>query len=261
MSAPGLFTLTGRTAMVTGAGSGLGQAIAVGMADAGARVVCVDVREQAAQETARRIRDADQQAIAVHADVSDPTAVQRAREETVARFDTLDVLVNSAGVTNHVPAEEFPLGEWDRIMGINLRGLFICCQAAGRIMIEQRRGSIINLSSIAGEAALGRGNSAFCASKGGVVMLTKELAIEWGSHNVRVNAIAPCQFMTPALEEVLADPQFDPKALMARWIAEIPLGRIGLVEDIVGPAIFLASDAAAMVTGHVLHVDGGFLAR
>lgn len=261
MSAPGLFALTGRTAVVTGAGSGLGQAIAVGMADAGARVVCLDIREQAAQETARRIADARQEAIAVHADVTDPDAVQRACDEAVARFGTLDVLVNSAGVTNHVPAEEFPLGEWDRIMGINLRGLFICCQAAGRIMIRQRRGSIINLSSIAGEAALGRGNSAFCASKGGVVMLTKELAIEWGQYNVRVNAIAPCQFLTPALEEVLADPQFDPKALMARWLADIPLGRIGLVEDIVGPAIFLASEAAAMVTGHVLHVDGGFLAR
>lgn len=231
------------------------------MADAGARVVCLDVREQAAQETARRMTDARQEAIAVHADVTDPGAVRRACDEAVARFGTLDVLVNSAGVTNHVPAEEFPLDEWDRIMGINLKGLFLYCQVAGRVMIQQRRGSIINLSSIAGEGALGRGNSAFCASKGGVVMLTKELAIEWGQYNVRVNAIAPCQVMTPALEEVLADPQFDPKALMARWIADIPLGRIGLVEDIVGPAIFLASEAAALVTGHVLHVDGGFLAR
>jgi NAD(P)-dependent dehydrogenase (short-subunit alcohol dehydrogenase family) len=173
----------------------------------------------------------------------------------------LDILVNSAGISQHDPAESTPVETWDRVLDVNLRGTFLCCQAAGRIMLQQKRGTIINFSSIAGVVGMGRGTNAYCASKGGVNALTKQLALEWASRGIRVNAIAPCQFLTPGLEEVMQDPQFDRQALMNTWTANIPLGRIGEPDEIVGPALFLASDASSMVTGVVLPVDGGYLAR
>jgi NAD(P)-dependent dehydrogenase (short-subunit alcohol dehydrogenase family) len=146
-------------------------------------------------------------------------------------------------------------------MDANLKGTFLCCQAVGVVMLGQKSGNIINIVSVGGMVAVGRGTAAYGASKGGVVMLIRELAVEWASRGVRVNGIAPCQFRTPMLEAVLSDPQYNPDQLMQTWITNIPLGRIGEMEEIVGPAIFLASDAASMVTGHILAVDGGYLAR
>jgi NAD(P)-dependent dehydrogenase (short-subunit alcohol dehydrogenase family) len=146
-------------------------------------------------------------------------------------------------------------------LDVNLRGTFLCCQAAGRMMLRKGGGAIINFSSVAGVVGMGRGTNAYCASKGGVNTLTKQLALEWASRGIRVNAIAPCQFLTPGLEEVMEDRQFDRKALMDTWTANIPLGRIGQQDEIVGPALFLASDASSMVTGVILPVDGGYLAR
>ena len=128
-------------------------------------------------------------------------------------------------------------------------------------MLQKKKGVIINFSSIAGVVGVGRGANVYCASKGGVNTLTKALALEWASRGIRVNAIAPCQFMTPGLQEVMRDPQFDPKKLMETWTANIPLGRVGETHEIVGPVLFLASDASSMVTGTILDVDGGYLAR
>jgi NAD(P)-dependent dehydrogenase (short-subunit alcohol dehydrogenase family) len=146
-------------------------------------------------------------------------------------------------------------------MNINLRGTFLASQAAARVMLEKKSGVIINFSSIAGLVGVGRGANAYCASKGGVNALTKQLALEWADRGIRVNAIAPCQFMTPGLVEVMAKPQFDPKKLMETWTSNIPLGRVGEPEEIVGPALFLASQASSMVTGVILPVDGGYVAR
>ena len=196
------------------------------------------------------------EALSIACDVTRPEEVRAAAERAVAEFGQIDVLFNSAGVTRRVPAEEVPLDQWRWIIEVNLIGLFACCQAVGRVMLGQKRGSIINMASFAALAGLGRGNTAYTASKGGVAALTRELAIEWAPHGVRVNALAPCQMRTPIIEALLTD-----QALMDRLVAKIPLGRIGEPDDLVGPAIFLASDASRMVTGHVLAVDGGYLAQ
>lgn len=256
-----LFDLTGRVAIVTGAGMGLGEAMAKGLAQFGAAVVCADVNGEAAQGVARSIQETGGDALAIRCDVSQAADIAELVTQSLATFQRIDVLVNNAGTSIHIPAEDMPLEEWDRIIGVNVRGLFLCCQAVGRVMLEQGSGSIINISSIGGEVALGRGNAAFCASKGAVGNLTRELAIEWGPRGIRVNAIAPCQFRSPGLEKVLSEPIFDPDKLMATWLANIPLGRIGEPGELVGPVVFLASDASCMVTGHVLAVDGGYLAR
>jgi gluconate 5-dehydrogenase len=256
-----LFDLSGRVALITGAGSGFGEIISIGFAQYGCDVAAADVNLETAKRTSERVRAIGRRGIAVQADVSALEQVTDMVKTTLSSFGTLDILVNSAGIPQHDPAENVPIETWNRVLNINLRGTFLSCQAAGRVMLDQGKGTIINLSSIGGVVGLGRGTNAFGASKGGVNTLTKELALEWGPRGVRVNALAPCQFRTPALLEVMADPQFDPQRLMQTWISNIPLGRIGEPEEILGPALFLASDASSMVTGVILPVDGGYLAR
>jgi gluconate 5-dehydrogenase len=200
-------------------------------------------------------------AVAIGVDVGSPEQILDMVKTAVETLGTVDILVNCAGIPQHDAAESTPVATWDRVLDINLRGTFLCCQAAARVMLEKKKGVMINFSSIAGVVGVGRGANAYCASKGGVNTLTKQLALEWASRGIRVNAIAPCQFMTEGLKDVMRDPQFDPRKLMETWTTNIPLGRVGEAEEIVGPALFLASDASSMVTGTVLDVDGGYLAR
>ena len=256
-----LFDLRGQVALITGAGSGFGEIIAIGFAQFGCDVVAADLNREAAMRTCDRVQSLSRKAAAIGVDVREPEQVASMVSRAVEEFGTIDILVNSAGIPQHDPAEKTPLETWDRVIEINLRGTFLCCQAASQVMLAKGKGSIINFSSIGGVVGLGRGTNAFSASKGGVNALTKELALEWGRRGIRVNAIAPCQFRTPALMEVMNDPQFDAKKLNETWVANIPLGRIGEPEEIVGPALFLASEASAMVHGIVLPVDGGYLAR
>ena len=256
-----LFDLTGRTALVTGAGSGFGRSIAIGFAGYGCQIAVADLDFQKVEETARTVCEVGARCLPIQVDVADPESILQMVEQARQHFNTLDILVNSAGISQHDPAESTPLETWDRVLDVNLRGTFLCCQAAGRVMLKQNRGVIVNFSSVAGVVGMGRGTNAYCASKGGVNTLTKQLALEWASRGVRVNAIAPCQFFTPGLQEVMDDPQFDREALMNTWTANIPLGRVGEQDEIVGPALFLASDASSMVTGVILPVDGGYLAR
>ncbi len=257
----GLFDLSGKVALITGAGVGFGEAISLGFAEFGCDIAASDLDIENPQRTAERARKKGRRAIALKANVSVPGDITAMVDATVRELGGIDILVNCAGIPQHDPAELTPLETWDRVLDINLRGTFLCCQAAARIMLKKGHGVIINFSSIAGVVGMGRGANAYCASKGGVNSLTKQLAIEWADRGIRVNAIAPCQFMTPGLKDVMADPQFDPAKLMQTWTTNIPLGRVGEPEEIVGPALFLASNASAMVTGVVLPVDGGYLAR
>ena len=256
-----LFDLTGKVALITGAGGGFGESISIAFAEYGCDIAAADLNLEGAERTAAQAAKYGRRSLALKVDVGDPGSIRDMTAKTQEHFGTIDILVNSAGISQHDPAENTPVETWDRVLDVNLRGTFLCCQAAGRVMLKNKRGTIVNFSSIAGVVGMGRGTNAYCASKGGVNTLTKQLALEWADRGIRVNAIAPCQFLTPGLEEVMQDKQFDREALMRTWTANIPMGRIGERDEITGPAIFLASDASSMVTGIVLPVDGGFLAR
>lgn len=257
-----LFDLDGRVAVVTGAASGLGHAIAHGLAAYGATVVGADIDETGLAATVDGIRATGGQATAIRCDVSDEASVAALFAAVDATHGRVDILVNDAfvGVAREQP-QDFPLDAWRRSIDVNLTGAFLCAREAGRRMIAQGTGgSVINLSSIAGTTGLGRGNFVYSVTKHGINGLTRELAVEWGRYGIRVNAIQPAQFLTPALRG-LFEASTDPDALRERFLRGIPLDRLGDPDrDIAGPVVFLASDAAAMITGILLPVDGGNLA-
>jgi NAD(P)-dependent dehydrogenase (short-subunit alcohol dehydrogenase family) len=248
-----LFDLTGWVAIVTGAASGLGREISVGLAAYGARVALVDINEKGLAEVQQVIEQEEGTVFIQVCNVVDYPDVQKTVKNVYEHWQRIDVLVNSAGISKRAPAEEMSMELWDHVMDVNLKGSFMFCQAVGKIMLQQGRGSIINISSIAGQVGNERGNAAFSSSKGGVDSLTRLLAVEWAKRGVRVNAVAPCTFKT-AIVDWINDESMYPGIL-----AGIPIGRFGEPEEIVGPVIFLASEASSMVTGHVLSVDGGHL--
>lgn len=261
MNTNGLFELEGRAALVTGAGSGIGRAIAIGLAHHGADVAGADIDGVGLQKTIAEVNARGKKGLAVQTDITNLAAVTELVESAHKYFGSLDILVNNAGISSHALPEELTLDEWRNVIEINTTGYFLCAQAAGRRMMKQESGgSIINISSIAGSKALGRGNLVLSVSKGAVNQLTRELAVEWAKHNIRVNAILPCQIRTPNLQVLIDDPRYESQALVERFLQGIPLNRLGEPEDLVGPVVFLCSDAAAMVTGVLLPVDGGNLA-
>jgi len=256
-----LFDLSGRVAVVTGAGSGLGRAMSQGLAQAGVRVVVSDINPVTAEETAGLIRAAGRQAVSAKCDTRAPEEIAALFASSDAAFGRLDILVNNAAVgSDHVHPEDLTLPDWQNVFAVNLTGYFLCAQEAGKRMIPQQKGAILNIGSIGGVSTLGRGNFPYDISKAAVHHFTKELAVYWGRHNIRVNAIAPCQIKTPALKTHISSPNLDSDAVVKRFLTGIPLRRLGEPEDLVGPAIFLLSDAAGMVTGTTLGVDGGNLA-
>lgn len=253
-----LFDLKGSVALVTGGGQGLGRAISEGLAAYGATVCVVDVNLDAATKVADSIGQAGGRARPIQCDVSQPDQAHAAVDQALNTFGKIDVLVANAGIGDRSPAETMTIAQWDRVIAINLRGVWLFDQAVGRHMIERKfAGSIINMASIAGQVGLTTGNANYAASKGGVIALTRVLAIEWAPHGIRVNAIAPTHFRTPLVAAAI---ERNP-AVLDYFVGNIPLGRLGEPNDIVGAAVFLASSASAMVTGHVLNVDGGHTAR
>ena len=249
------FSLEGKVAIVTGSSRGIGRAIAEGLAGAGAAVTVNGRDPETTQTAASAIVAAGGESLAVVADVSDATEVDRLIDTTVANFGRLDILVNNAGISPYFkPAETMSEAQWDEILKVNLKGVFLCCRAAGRVMIPRKSGRVINISSIGGTVALPR-LVAYCSAKGAIHQLTRVLAVEWAPHHVLVNAIAP-GFIETDLTKGLRE---SPKHLES-LIRQVPLGRLGQPAEIVGAAIYLASDAASYVTGQMLHVDGGWLA-
>ncbi len=254
---PDLFLVRGKVALVTGAAGDFGRNIAIGLARAGAAVFATDLDGSAAEETARQVRSAGGQAAVWPGDVTNPADVGLVMDHLDAAYGRLDILVNNAGINpRQGPPEDFRIVVCDTVLATKLTAYLRFAQAAARRMIVGGRGgSIINVSSIASDSALGRGNLAFGVSKAGVDQLTRELAIAWAHERIRVNAIQPCQFLAKGIRAQVQDP--DQAAVVARMISGIPLGRMGDPEEVVGPVLFLASPASSMVTGIVLAVDGG----
>jgi NAD(P)-dependent dehydrogenase (short-subunit alcohol dehydrogenase family) len=248
-----LFDMAGKTALVTGGGGGLGRAICRGFAQAGARVAAADIALDLAKETADLVRDSGGSARADQLDVSSKEDVERVVRGVLEEWKTIDVLVNCAGRAIRGSALDYSEEDFDAILKVNLKGTFLCCQAAGRHMAERRSGKIINIASIGGLIAYA-GSIAYLASKGGVVQLTRGFAVELAPFNVQVNAIAPSLFETPMMAGSRADSESQ-----RYFMDRTPMGRRGQPEEIVGAAIFLAANSSSMVTGHVLAVDGGFL--
>lgn len=253
MSYPG-FDLTGKIAVVIGGTSGIGHAIALGLAQAGADVIPTGRRAQLVNDTAKQIEALGRRSLRVSSDVLDRPSLEKLLDAAVEKFAKVDILVNAAGRTKKTPFLEVEEREWNEILETNLTGSYRVSQVFGRHMVERKYGRIIHIASIASFVGLHE-VAAYCASKSGLASLARTLAIEWANHGVCVNAIAPGVFRT-ALNEKILDGTSRGQELLLRT----PMKRYGKVEELVGAAIFLASDAASFVTGTVLPVDGGFLA-
>lgn len=262
-TAPNLFDLSGKVAVVFGACGGIGRTVAAGLATQGATLVLADLEASAACELAVSLATAPKRAVGVGCDVCSSDSVTQVFQIATESFGRVDVVVNLAFASVLKPVVELADAEFQRTLDVCLGGAFRISRAAAQVMIPQGTGgSVIHFSSIAGFAALGRGTGAYAAAKGGLHALIRETAVEWAPHGIRVNGIAPCQTRTVPLQRLLKDPKFGgPGELEATMVSRIPLGRLAEPQDMVGACVFFASAAASMVTGQVLPVDGGFLAK
>ena len=245
------FSLEGKKAIVTGGTSGMGAAVAEGLSIYGAQVAIAGRNQERGNSVVKKIQDFNGEADFFSVEVTDPKGVEEMVTEVQKAYGRIDILVNAAGIFRVGPCEELSDEEWDEVIKTNVYGTFYPCRAVGRIMIKQKYGKIINFSST--DAFLGVQNQpAYCASKGAVNQLTRVLAVDWIKHGINVNAIGPCDFATPMIEPFLNTEDYK------SWIIDaLPIGRVGQPPEIVGAAIYLASDASKMVVGHTLMVDGG----
>ena len=255
--------LADRVAIVTGAGHGIGRAIALALAGAGAQVAAADVDAGAAKATADAVAALGAPSLALDIDVGDLAAIDRMVRQVLAAFGQIDVLVNNAGVTRRADIMDLTEQDWDRIMRVNAKGVFFCLQRVAREMIPRRRGSIINVASIAGKGYAGTSNAIYAASKGSVISLTRTAAQQLARHDINVNAICPGVTVTALSEANVAvrarDEGVSVEEMKRRRNAVIPLGRANEPEDVAALAVFLASPAARNITGQSLNVDGGLV--
>jgi NAD(P)-dependent dehydrogenase (short-subunit alcohol dehydrogenase family) len=252
MTVKQLFDLTGRVAIVTGGSTGLGRQMAEGLAEMGANLVLCARKKERCQQAAEDLQKLGVKTVALACDVKNPADIHQVVDATMAQFGRIDILINNAGTSWGAPVEEMHLEHWNKVIETNLTGTFLFSQAVGKIMIGQRRGKIINIASVAGIRGASPEFQAigYHASKGGVIIFTKDLACKWGIHNIQVNSIAPGWFPTN-MSQVLIERNRD------TFLKTIPMRRFGNDHDLKGAAVFLASDASDFVTGHVLVVDGG----
>jgi gluconate 5-dehydrogenase len=252
MTVKQLFDLTGRVAIVTGGSTGLGRQMAEGLAEMGANLVLCARKKERCQQAAEDLQKLGVKTVALACDVKNPADIHQVVDATMTQFGRIDILINNAGTSWGAPVEEMRLEHWNKVIETNLTGTFLFSQAVGKIMIGQRRGKIINIASVAGIRGASPEFQAigYHASKGGVIIFTKDLACKWGIHNIQVNSIAPGWFPTN-MSQVLIERNRD------TFLKTIPMRRFGNDHDLKGAAVFLASDASDFVTGHVLVVDGG----
>ena len=250
-----IFDISGRKALVTGSARGIGKVLALTLAEAGCDVSLVGLHLEGVEEVATEINRMGVKALALQADVSKKDEVDKAFSETAKEFGRLDICVNNAGVSFQMPVEDMPEEEWDNIIDTNMKGVFLCSQAAARIMIPQRSGCIINLASISGHAVnVPQKQAVYNASKAGVAMLTKSMALEWAEHGIRVNALSPGYMKTEMTLSTMSH-------LFPEWEVITPLGRLGEPEELRGALLFLASGASSYMIGHDLVIDGGYTIR
>ncbi len=259
MSYQDRFSLTGKVALVPGGGGAIGAAIGKALAASGAKVVLIDVTEERAAAAAAPIIEAGGEALALGADITSEAGADQVVAAAVERFGQLDIIVNCVGGGAGkvlFDAQDYPRDAWDWIMELNVRSTLVATQAAVRQMIAQGHGGVVvNISSVRADLGINAGYSAYVAAKGAISSLTRQWATEWAKHGIRVNAIRPTFVDTPQVAMLLDDPAFK-----AGIVSRIPLGRVGDTDDMTGPVVFLASDAAAFITGQVLGVDGGLTA-
>ena len=249
------FDLFGKVAIVTGAGRGMGYHIALALAKYGADIVVCSRTVPELKRVGAEIEKIGRRALIHEMDVTKVSEIHGMVEQAVNAFGHIDILVNNAGVNITQWAVDVTEEAWDRVLDTNLKALFFCAQAVGRVMIRQKKGKIINVSSQTGTVAIPQ-RAAYCSSKGGVNQLTKLLAIEWAQYNINVNAIAPTFIETP-----FTKPMFEKEGFREYVLGNIPLGRVGKPEDVTGAVIYLASEASNLVTGHILLLDGGWTAH
>ncbi len=251
-----IFKLDGKIAVVTGGAGGIGEALALGLGMHGATVVVSSRNQVAINKVAKKISaESGNESIAIVSDVTDEKSVQNLIDQVVKKYGRIDILVNAMGMNIKHAATDYPMEDWQRLFDVNVKGTMIACKAVGKIMGEQKCGAIVNLSSVRGIRGYTGGNSGYCATKGAVELITKALALEWASLGVRVNALGPALVITPGTKHIAENPE-----LAAKYAKAVPMGRIGMPEDMVGAVVFLVSEAASFVTGQTIFVDGGLTA-